>query len=149
MAGALDSRFAARAALKAGGLGVFIGIIPFLGIILTGALAVVFYRRQSGLVLPTALGMRLGGAAGVVVFAVNAVFTVLIIVLRAQQQCIDALVTVAQRFGVNTTDASFQAGIHNLFTVSALATSFFTALVFAAVGGALASLFLRPRNPPV
>ena len=143
----MDSRIAARAALKAGGLGVFIGIIPFLGIVLTGALAVVFYRRRSGFALPTSLGLRLGGAAGVVAFAVNALFTVLIMVLHAQQQCIDALASVAQRFGVDAADPNFQAGIRNLFTPSGLAISFFFSLVFAAIGGALAALFLRPRNP--
>jgi hypothetical protein len=56
----MDRSIAVRAALKAGVLGVFIGIIPFLGIALTGALAVFFYRRKSGSTLPAALGARLG-----------------------------------------------------------------------------------------
>jgi hypothetical protein len=143
----MNRGIAVRAALKAGVLGVFIGIIPLLGIVLTGALAVVFYRRESGFTLPTALGSRLGGVAGVVVFAINALFILLIIVFQAQQKCIDAIATMAQRFGANTADPNFQAGIHNLFTPSGLAISFLVAMVFASVGGALASLFLRPRNP--
>ena len=61
MAGsAMNRRIAVRAALKAGVLGVFIGMIPLLGIVLTGALAVYFYRRESKFVLPVALGARLG-----------------------------------------------------------------------------------------
>lgn len=143
----MDRSIAVRAALKAGALGVLIGVIPFLGIILTGALAVVFYRRESGYALPIALGSRLGGAAGVVVFAVNALFTVLIIVFHAQQKCIDAMVGLAQRFGANTTNPSFQVGLRNLFTPSGLVISFFVALLFSSVGGALAALFLRLRNP--
>jgi len=142
----MDRGIAVRAALKAGILGVFIGMIPFLGIVLTGALAVFFYRRENGLVLPAALGARLGGAAGIVVFAVNALFTIPIIVFHAQQECIDGILKIAQRFGVNTVDPNFQAGIHNLFTPSGLAISFFVAVALASVGGALASLFLRPRN---
>ena len=71
MAGAIDRGTAVRAAIKAGLLGVLIAIIPLLGIVLTGALAVYFYRRENGFVLPAALGSRLGGAAGVVAFAIN------------------------------------------------------------------------------
>jgi hypothetical protein len=142
----MDRRVAVHAALKAGVLGVFIGMIPFLGIVLTGALAVFFYRRESGFILPAALGSRLGGAAGMVVFAVNALFIILIIAVHAQQKCIDAFTTMAQRFGANTADPNFQAGIRNLFTTSGLAISFFVALVFASIGGALAALLLRRRN---
>src|SRR6266851_10043646 len=58
----MDRRVAVRAALKAGVLGVVIGMIPFLGIVLTGGLAVFFYRRDNGFALPAALGSRLGGA---------------------------------------------------------------------------------------
>jgi hypothetical protein len=143
----LDRRVAVRAALKAGVLGIFIGMIPFLGIVLTGSLAVYFYRRESGFALPISLASRLGGAAGIVVFAINAVCTILVIVLHAQQKCIDILVAVAQGVGANTADPNFQAGIRNLFTPSGLATTFIFALALASVGGALASLFMRPRRP--
>ncbi len=142
----MDRSVAVRAALKAGGLGVFIGMIPCLGIVLTGALAVFFYHRESGFTLPTALAARLGGAAGVVVFAVNALFIVLTIAVHAQQKCIDAFTTMAQRFGANTADPNFQAGIRSLFTTSGLAISFFVALALASIGGAVASLLLRRRN---
>jgi hypothetical protein len=143
----MDSRIAVHSALKAGLLGVFIGAIPFVGIVLTGALAVFFYRRKSGFVLPAALGARLGGAAGVVIFAIGALFTIAIIVLHSQQQCIDLMMTTFQKFGANTSDPEIRASIRNLFTPSGQAISFFIAVVFAAVGGALASLFLRPRKP--
>lgn len=145
----MDRRIAVRAALKAGVLGVFISMIPFLGIVLTGALAVFFYRRENGFVLPAVLGLRLGGAAGVVVFAINALFTILIIVFHAQQECIDGIVKIAQKYGVNTATPQFQATIRDLFTPSGLAINFVVILVFASIGGALASLFLSPRNPRV
>lgn len=143
----MDRRVAVRAALKAGVLGLFIGMIPVLGIVLTGSLAVYFYRREKGFVLPISLASRLGGAAGIVVFGINAVCTILVIVLHAQQKCIDGLVSVAQGLGVNAADPSFQAGLRNLFTPSGLVTTFIFALALSSLGGALASLFMRPRRP--
>ncbi len=145
----MDRSTAVRAALMAGALGVFLGMIPVLGIVLTGALAVFFYRRESKFVLPTALGARLGGAAGIVVFAVNALFTIPIIVFHAQQECIDGILKIAQKYGIDTAAPQFQTTIHNLFTPSGLAINFVAILVLASVGGALASLFLRPRNTRV
>jgi len=150
--GTLDRGVAVRAALKAGVLGIFIGMIPFLGIVLTGGLAVYFYRRESRIVLPAALGARLGGAAGVAAFAINALLiTIRVFVFHAQQEYIDAILKVAQKFGTNVADPDIQVGIHNLFTPSGLAITFFfgmmIALVLASVGGALTSHYLRPRNP--
>jgi hypothetical protein len=151
---AMNRRVAVRAALRAGVLGVFLWMIPFLGIVLTGALAVYFYRRESRFVLPAALGARLGGAAGIVVFAFNALLvTIRIFVFHARQEYIDAILKIAQRFGANTADPDFQTGIHNLFTPSGLAMTFFCGMILtvalASVGGALASLFMRPRNTRV
>jgi len=147
----MDRSGAVRAALKAGVVGVFIGMIPFLGIVLTGALAVFFYHRENRFVLPAALGSRLGGAAGVVAFAINALLiTIRIFVFHAQQEYIDIIVKISQRFGANTADPELQASIHNLFTPTGLAITFLLVMIFtvvlASVGGALASLVLRPRN---
>jgi hypothetical protein len=143
----MDSRVAVRAALKAGVLGIFIGAIPFIGIALTGALAVFFYGRKSGLNVPASLGARLGGAAGFVVFAIGALLAIAVIGLHAQQQCIDMTIAMFQKLGANTTDPEIQASIHNLFTPAGQAVAFFATVVPAAIGGALGSLFLRSRTP--
>jgi hypothetical protein len=150
----MDKNVAVRAALKAGVLGVFIGMIPLLGVVLTGALAVFFYRRENGLALPAALGARLGGAAGVVAFAVNALMiTIRIFIFHAGKEYTDSILKVVQKFGVNVADPDIQASIHNLFTPSGLAITFFFGMiltvVLASVGGALASLLQRPRNTRV
>jgi hypothetical protein len=147
----MDRGIAVRAALKAGVLGVFIWVIPLIGIVLTGALAVFFYRRENGFTLPVALGSRLGGAAGVVAFAIRALYIAIrIFVFHAQQEYTDDFLKVAQRFGGNAADPTIQASIHYLFTPSGLAIGFFfvmiVVVVLTSVGGALASLFLRPRN---
>jgi hypothetical protein len=153
-AGAMDRGIVVRAALKAGVLGVFIGMIPFLGIALTGALAVFFYRRENGFAPPAALSARVGGAAGVVAFAISALLiTIRIMVFHAQREYSETILKVAQKFGANVADPEVQASIHNLFTPSGLAITFFFGMIFtvalACIGGALASLFMRPRNPRV
>jgi hypothetical protein len=141
-----DRRAAVRAALWAGSLGTIIGIIPVIGIVLTGVLAVYLYRRASRVSPPPAMGARLGAAAGIVLFAVNALFIILIIVMHARQECIDALVRLCQKFGIDTANAQFQASIGDLFTPVGLAKSFIVALVLTAVGGALGAFIMR--QPP-
>lgn len=148
----IDKGAAVRAALKAGVLGVFVGMIPFLGIALTGALAIFFYRRDNGLVPAAGVGSRLGGAAGVVAFAINALMiTIRIFLFHAQQEYTDTILKIAQQFGANAADPYLQASIHNLFTPSGLAVTFFFGMIFsvvlASVGGALASLIMRSRHP--
>ena len=148
----MDRSTAVRAALMAGALGVFIQMIPLLGIVLTGALAVFFYRRESRIVPPATLGSRLGGAAGVVAFAIKAVLiTIRIFVFHARQEYIDFLTRFAHTVGANAADPDFQTGIRGLLTPSGLAITFLfgmmIAAVLASVGGALASWFLRPRKP--
>ena len=147
----LDRPAARHAALKAGVLGVFIGVIPFLGVVLTGYLAVFFYRRENGLVPIAGLASRVGGAAGVVAFAINAMLmTVRIFVFHAQQEYIDFLTQIAHKVGADASDPNIQAGIRNLFTPAGLAVSLFfwmiIAVILASIGGALASIFLRPGN---
>lgn len=141
-----ESGIAVRAALKAGVLGVLIGAIPIIGIPLTGALAVFFYRRKSRSMIPAALGARLGGAAGLVVFAIGALLAAAIISLHAQQQCIDMMMNTFQKLGANTADPQLRASIHQVFTLSGQAIAFFVTVVPASIGGVLASFFLRSRN---
>lgn len=126
-------------------------MIPILGIVLTGSLAVYFYRRENGLVLPAALGSRVGAAAGVVSFAINSLLIAIrIFVYHAQHEYIDAILKFSQAFGANVADADVQAGVRNLFTPSGLAITFFFGMIFtlvlASLGGAVASWFLKPRN---
>jgi hypothetical protein len=146
-ANSMDSRIAVRAAIKAGLLGVFIGGIPFIGLVLTGALAVFFYRRKSGFAPPAILGARLGGAAGIIVFGIGALLAVAVIALHAQQQCIDMTMATLQKLGMNTADPKIQASFREAFTLSGQVIYFLVAVVFTSVGGALASLLLGPRDP--
>jgi hypothetical protein len=90
----------------------------------------------------------------VVSFSINALLiTIRIFVFHAQQEYTDEILKFAQKFGANVADPDIQASIHNLFTPSGLALTFFFGMIFtvvlASVGGALASLFLRSRNTRV
>jgi hypothetical protein len=132
-------------------LGIFVGMIPLLGVVLTGALAVYFYRRESKLVLPAALGARLGAAAAIVTFGISALLLMVrIFVFQGQQEYIKSLMQIAQGMGINAADPDFQTGIHNLFTpVGLVMTLFFWMLitvVLGLMGGALASLLQRTGN---
>ena len=148
--GALDRRIAVRVALQAGILGLLISIIPFLGIVLTGSLAVYLYRRAGGLTLTASAGSRLGGAAGAVSFAISSVFmTIRIVFFHALQEYQDVMLKVASALGLNSADPEVQDMIHRLSTPSGLAMTLLFSLVIgvalAAIGGALASVLLQPR----
>jgi len=146
-----DRGASVRAAIKAGVLGIFIGMIPILGVVLTGSLAVFFYRREKGIAPATAISARIGAAAGVVAFAINSLLiAVRIFALHAKQEYLDNLVKVAQTLGYNMADPENQAIIHNLFTPAGLALTFIFGMIFtvllSAVGGALAAVLFRPSS---
>jgi hypothetical protein len=148
----MNRQIAVRAALKAGVLGFFISMIPVLGIVLTGSLAVYFYRRESGLTLPASLAARVGGAAGVVAFLINSLLiNIQIFVFHAHQRYTDDMMALAQKFGANPADPNLQASFRNLFTPAGLALTFFFGMIFtivlASVGGALGSAFMRSGHP--
>jgi len=148
--GLFDRGAATRAAVKAGVLGFFVGMIPVLGIVLTGSLAVYFYRREKGLAPAPGIGSRLGGAAGVVSFGINTLLiTVRLLAFHAQREYIDTMLKIAQAVGYNPADPDIQAAVRNLFTPSGLMLTFFFGMIFtvalAALGGALAALALRHR----
>ena len=153
--GAMNRGVATRSAIKAGVLGFFIGmLIPFVAIVLAGSLAVFFYRRESGILLPPAFGSRLGGAAGVVAIGIQSIFfTIWIFVFHRQKEYVDSVTRFVHSMGADASIPDIQASIRSLFTPEGLALALFllmmVAVVLASVGGALAALVLRPRKPRV
>jgi hypothetical protein len=146
----LDRRIAVRAAIQAGLLGLIISIIPFVGIVLTGALAVVLYRRAGGPMLTAGPASRLGAAAGTVSFAISSFLMVVrIVFFHAQQEYQDVMIKVAQTFGLDPKGPDVQEMIRMLTTPTGLALTMFFSLVvgiaLAAIGGALAAS-LSPRR---
>jgi hypothetical protein len=149
----MDRGIAARAAIKAGVLGFFMGmLIPFLSVVLAGTLAVYFYRSQSGIVLPTKLASRLGGAAGVVATGIQSLyFIVWIFVFHRQKEYVDSVTRVLHSFGADSSIPDVQASLHTMFTPAGLTVTLvlvmILALLLSSVGGALGSLWMRPRGP--
>ncbi len=132
-------------------MGFFVGMIPLLGIVLTGSLAVYFYRREKRIAPAPGIGSRLGGAAGVVSFGINTLLiAVRLLMFHAQREYIETMLKIAQAVGYNPADPEIQAAVRNLFTPQGLMLTFFFGMIFtvalAALGGALAALVLR--HPP-
>jgi hypothetical protein len=150
----LDRRVAVRAALKAGMFGILASIVitPLLGTVLAGALAVYFYHHEKGFALPTALAARLGGAAGIVIFASYAIwFPIWIFLYNGKQVYTDNMLKIDQIIGANPADPIVQASIHFALTPAGIALTLFFVMILilalGSIGGALASLFMRPRGP--
>jgi hypothetical protein len=148
----MDRAVAARSAIKAGVLGFLLGMfLPFIAIVLAGALAVYFYRRESGFVLPAALGSRLGGAAGVVATAIQSIYFVIwIFAFHRQKEYVDSMTRVLHQAGADSWILYMQDSVRVLFTPGGLAFTLIFVMIFAlalsAVGGAMASLWMRSRG---
>lgn len=137
------------AVIKAGIAGVFLGMIPLLGSVLTGMLAVWLYRRAGG--HPTARpAARMGALAAALALSISAFLTVIqVFVFHARQQSEEALVRLFTALGVNMSDPELQANIHSLFTPSGLMRSFIIALLITLALGGLGGFIVsvsRPRS---
>jgi hypothetical protein len=152
--GLLDRAAATRAAFKAGVIGGLVGIVlGIFGMLASGALAVYFYRRERGLVPGARIGSRLGGAAGVVSFAIDYLLTVVpVFVMHAQQAYTDKLLKFWQALGFNPSDPDIQKSIQVLFTPTGMVLTFVCGMIFAVVlaaaSGAVAALLSRPASRP-
>ena len=149
--GTIEKRIALAAALKAGFFGVLLGMVPLVGNILTGSIAVLFYRRAGGASLASGPGSRLGGAAGAVAFAISAAFTVIqVFVFHAGKESEEAMLRLMKAIGVDPANPEILDSIHRLFTPSGMAIAIvfgmIIAVALAAIGGALASAVGRPRS---
>lgn len=147
-----DQSAGTRAAIKAGVVGVLVSwILPCVGVLVTGSLAVYFYRRERGLILPPRMASRLGGAAGLVTFSITfLVFVVLLFGLHGQQAYIDYLLKNVPTMGHNATDPDMQNAAHFAATPVGIALTYLfgaaVSMLLAAAGGALASVAFRHRT---
>jgi hypothetical protein len=149
--GLIDRRIAVSAAIWSGIGGVFLGIIPLLGGVLTGALAVFYYQRRArGSALTARFGSRLGASGGAVAFGISALFMVVeVFVFHDQKNSEDAMLKLAAALAGNPVSPEIQASIHSLFTPSGMAIAIvfgmIVAVALAAIGGAVAAAIFRPR----
>jgi hypothetical protein len=143
---------AVSAALKAGIVGVLLGIIPLIGSVLIGGLTVFFYYRSGGSPrLNAHSGSQLGACGGAVAFVISGLFTVIdIFVFHAQKESEEAMLRLMASIGADTASPGIQAGIHALFTPWGMTMSFLFGLIItvalAAIGGAIGASFFSPRT---
>lgn len=135
------------AVIKAGLVGVFLGIIPLLGSVLTGMLAVWLHRRAGGhsTARPAA---RIGALAAALALSISAGLTVIqVFVFHARQQSEEATVKLLTALGANLSDPELQANIHRLFTPSGMILSFIFGLLFTLVLGAFGGFIASVSKP--
>ncbi len=81
----------------------------------------------------------------------SAILSVWILLFHGQEKYFEFLKQATDKAGVSASDPQFQTVLHSLSTPLGLAVTFLLGMVvgslLASVGGALASLFLRPRKP--
>ncbi len=147
----MDTTVARSAAFKAGLFGILLGMIPLIGNVLTGALAVFFYRRAGRVPLNAGSASRLGGAAGAVAFAISSLFTIVqVFVFHAQKESEEAMLKFMASLGVDAANPDIQSSMHRLFTPSGMAVAIVFGMIvavgLAAIGGALAAAVFRPRS---
>ena len=145
----LDRRIAVRAALLAGLLGLLTTtVIPLLGIVLTGALAIFFYRFFGGESLLMALAARLGAAAWTVSFAIFCFFYVTSVVF-ARSQVEEQMIKRVQALGGDMPLAQVQEAVRFVLSPVGLSLTllvyFGIGVALAAIGGAVAASLGRGR----
>lgn len=127
-----------------------------LGMLVAGALSVVFYRRRHPLLnLTASMGARLGAVAGALGFAVGLVgLAVAILGFHAGPKVHDTLVTAVERSVASHPMPGSQEFLESFKTSQGFATwgtvglvfSLMLCVGFACVGGALGALLFRRRK---
>lgn len=122
-------------------------MIPLLGSVLTGMLAVWFHRRAGG--QPTTRpAARIGALAAALGHCISAGLVVIqVFVFNARQQSEEAIVKLLTALGANLSDPDLQASIHGLFTPSGMIRSFIFGSLFALVLGAFGGFIASASKP--
>jgi hypothetical protein len=127
-----------------------------LGMLASGALSVILYRRRN----PTAnltpgMGARLGAASGALGFGIFAIFTAVeMVVFRAGGQLREALLQAIQQSAARSSDPQAQQVVEYLKTPQGLAlvmvlgliVMFVAFLIFSGLGGAVGAALLRRKE---
>lgn len=151
---ALNRKIAVRAALLAGILGLIISaLIPFLGFVLTGALAFAFYRWFGGAALAAGLAARLGAAAATVncaIFSFLLVATVVTSRAQTHDQLLQRMQATARAMGADLSPAEIEQTVRLVLSPPGLTLTilfyFVVTLALAAIGGAIAAQIGKPRR---
>ena len=135
-----------------------LGASFWLGMLASGFLAVIFYRRRQPILeLSPRMGARLGAASGVVGFCTFALLTAIETLLRnSGGELRAALLEAVRQSGAHNADPKAQPILDFLRTpqgltvvlVMGFVVMFLAFLVFSALGGAIGAAMLRKKDRP-
>lgn len=133
-----------------------LGLNPLVAMVSVGFLAVIFHRQgHPPDVIRAASGARLGALSGLLWFAMSAVLEVLAVLVlhkgpEVQKFLSDAIEQASKRTSDPQTLAMFETFKtpqgHEFLMLFFLVMGFFTAIILAAIGGALCGAILGRRN---
>lgn len=133
-----------------------LGLYPWVAMVSVGFLAVIFYRQgHPATGIRAANGARLGALSGLLWFAMSSLleaFAVLVLHKgpEVQKALSEALEQVSKRTSDPQTLAMFERFKtpqgHEVLMLFLLVMGFFTAIILAAIGGALCGAILGRRN---
>ena len=133
-----------------------LGLNPLVAMVSVGFLAVIFYRQgRPTAVIRAASGARLGALSGLLWFAMSAVLEVLVVLTlrkgpEVQKFLSDTIAQAAKRTSDPQALAMFEKlktpQGHEFLLLFFLVMGFFTAIILAAIGGALCGAILGRRN---
>jgi len=157
---ALQWSYALPSAALAGLIAAVMMLIPGgafgLGMLASGALAVLFYRRRNPVANVTpGIGARLGALSGALGFGIFAIFTAAgMLIFRTGGQLRDALLQAIQQSAARSSDPQAQQAVEYLKSPQGLALMMALGLigvclafmVFSSLGAALAAALLRRKD---
>ena len=133
-----------------------LGLYPFVAMLITGFLAVLFYRqRWSGTAIRPSTGVRLGVLSGLLWFAIfSIVGAIQVLFLHKGPELRDGLLKLIEKAASQTTDPQLVAAFDRFKTpagleflmVFLLVCFFFMSIALSIVGGALAGTILSRRR---
>lgn len=152
----MAASFRFRIALQAGLFGVMANIIPFgIGLIITGFLAALLYKRAGGGTLSPSAAARLGALAGTISFAGTSILTVIAVwVLHAQQQFREMTLRPVEQAIAQQPDPQVQHVLQWLLTPEgfgfmlafAVIVALLMSMLFSAVGAMLGARIFHNRS---
>jgi len=133
-----------------------LGLYPWVAMVSVGFLAVIFYRQgHPATGIRAATGARLGALSGLLWFAMSSLLEAFaVLVLHKGPEVQKALSEALEQFSKRTSDPQTLAMFerfktpqgHEFLMLLILVMGFFTAIILAAIGGALCGAVLGRRN---
>ena len=137
---------------------IALGLNPFVAMLGTGILSVVFSRRRRPeMVIKAGTGARLGAISGLLCFAMSAIREALVVALFHEgPEVRNAMLQAIQQAATKTNDPQVTAALDYfksppglaVMLLFALVSAFFASIILGSIGGALGGAFFGRRDRP-